>query len=753
MIRLGLRLTVAGGREAAVRLVITAAAVALGFGLLLAALAGINAVQAQNTRGAWLSTGPPAPSAGQPAASPSNAGADPVWLRTTFDYFGGQQIFRIDVAATGPHSPVPPGIGALPGPGHYYASPALARLLRSTPADELTDRYPRQQAGTIAASALPSPGSLVIVIGSSAAQLSHGQGATKVTGFTTTVPNGGDNVGGGSTTATRFILVVVALSLLFPVLIFIGASTRLAAAHREQRFAAMRLAGATPRQVSVIAAVDSLTAAVAGTAAGFGVFYLLRPALAAIPFTGERFWTADLSLGAADVLLVAIGVPVAAAIAARLALRRVRISPLGVSRRVTPAAPRIYGLIPLLAGVAELLYFVNRRPSSTNGQILAYAPGFLLIIAGLVIAGPWLTMASSRLMALRTGRPAALIASRRLSDDPRAGFRAVSGLIIALFVGTVAVAGLNTWDPASAGGPGANAILLAQLNGASSVQSTGGGGEVQPALPSLLSALRAKLRSVPGVTSVAELHERPDKSATGSSGPPGLWISCAQLSRLPALGHCAAGATVASLPPSYLAARGSVSAASTWPTAGISLSELQDTRVVWLLTGTDGSAAAIDRARTALEAVLPVHIDPPMPLGTTPSSSRSAQYKQLADVVVLGSLAIAGCSLAVSVAGGMAERKRPFSLLRLAGAPLGVLRRVVLLETAVPLLFVAVISAGMGLLATQIYARAQIHQSLRMPGTGFYVTVAVGLAAALAVIVATFPMLKRITGPETARSE
>jgi hypothetical protein len=45
MIRLGLRLTLGGGREAAARLVITAAAVALGVGLLLSSLAGINALR------------------------------------------------------------------------------------------------------------------------------------------------------------------------------------------------------------------------------------------------------------------------------------------------------------------------------------------------------------------------------------------------------------------------------------------------------------------------------------------------------------------------------------------------------------------------------------------------------------------------------------------------------------------------------------------------------------------------------------
>ena len=56
MIRLGLRLTLNGGREAAARLAVTAAAVALGVGLLLITIAGINALNAQNARAAWLST-------------------------------------------------------------------------------------------------------------------------------------------------------------------------------------------------------------------------------------------------------------------------------------------------------------------------------------------------------------------------------------------------------------------------------------------------------------------------------------------------------------------------------------------------------------------------------------------------------------------------------------------------------------------------------------------------------------------------
>ena len=65
MIRLGLRLTVSGGREAAVRLILIAAAVALGVGLVLISLAGINAVNKQNARYAWLGTGTVPASAGR----------------------------------------------------------------------------------------------------------------------------------------------------------------------------------------------------------------------------------------------------------------------------------------------------------------------------------------------------------------------------------------------------------------------------------------------------------------------------------------------------------------------------------------------------------------------------------------------------------------------------------------------------------------------------------------------------------------
>ena len=113
-------------------------------------------------------------------------------------------------------------------------------------------------------------------------------------------------------------------------------------------------------------------------------------------------------------------------------------------------------------------------------------------------------------------------------------------------------------------------------------------------------------------------------------------------------------------------------------------------------------------------------------------------------MIILVSLPIAGCTLAVSAAAGLTDRKRPFSLLRLTGAPLGVLRRVVALESAAPLLITALVSTGLGFLAAGLFVSAQLGDSLRPPGAEYYLIVLAGLAASLGIIASTFPVLDRI---------
>ncbi|MGP0031808.1 MAG: FtsX-like permease family protein, partial [Acidimicrobiales bacterium] len=312
MIRLSLRLTLGSGREALLRVLVTAAAVALGVGLLLAALAGINGLHAQSDRGAWLN------SAVQPTLPTSPASG--LWWDPSTDSFGDQLIDQIDVAAAGPGAPIPPGMSRLPGPGQYVASPELVSLLRSQPADELRDRYPGRLVGTIDSAGLPSPNSLIIVIGHSVGQLSKQPAAIEIGAIHRGLANcyGCQSVVGSGPTL-EFILAGGAVALVLPVLILIATASRLSAVRREERFAAMRLVGATPRQISTISAVEAVIAALAGVVLGFGLFFATRPLLYHVPFTGAPLAHGDLSLHAVDILIVVVGVPIAAVVSARLA--------------------------------------------------------------------------------------------------------------------------------------------------------------------------------------------------------------------------------------------------------------------------------------------------------------------------------------------------------------------------------------------------------------------------------------------------
>jgi hypothetical protein len=784
VIPLGLRLVVNGGREAITRLVVLVVAVGLGVGLLLTAVAATNAVITWNNRHAWFWTG----NAWVPRG-PATAAA-PLWWHPGSDIFDGQQISSFDVAATGASSPVPPGIPRDPGPGQYYASPALAALLRSTPANQLAGRYPGHLIGTIGNAALPSPNSLVIIVGRTPAQLAHTSNSAPVTSISTTLlgwplPRTKANPQGISwvppyadapPSGVDLILSVVALAILVPVLIFIATATRLSAARREERFAAMRLVGATRRQVSLLAATESTVAAVLGVAAGFGIFFGLRIPVAGIPFIGQPFFPAELSLSPRDILAVAVGVPVFAAVAARLALRRVHISPLGVARRATPKPPRAWRVVPLLAGLAELAFWtIHGHPASEGGQVQAFVSSFALIIVGLFIAGPWLTMAAARAMARWTSRPGTLIAACRLADDPRGAFRAVSGLVLALFITTVAVVAITTqnakdltrWASAAE-----TNVLTDQIS--VSNQATGGGdgasqGVAVPGPAAPAARLTAQLRGIPGVQGVLVVRADPGLTIPGTfhsldanqgiTGPvPAGAVSCAQLAAVPALGRCPAGAATVAFPADgFNGPLFSADAARIiWPAAHVPAARLGTLGVDAVNVATSGTGQSVEQARTLLEnARAYPSVSTPTTIGeiVAQENSTNSDYQQLANVVILVSLPIAGCTLAAGIAAGLADRKRPFSLLRLTGARLATLRHVVALEGAVPLLFVAAVAIGTGFAGAAMFATEAQQHPMVAPGASYYLFTVGGIIVSLGIIAATFPLLTRITGPEVARNE
>ncbi len=802
MYRLGLRLTLRSGREPFVRLLVTAAAVAVGVAIMLAVLADFHAFEVTNNRPSWETT------QGQPvAADHAPAARSELWNYSN-DIYAGQTIERLDVASLGPGAPVPPGISALPASGQYYASPALAALIRTVPRDELGDRFGGRLAGTIGRRALTGPDELVIYIGCAPSKLA-GLPATMVVDRINAAP--GRQVW---SSYFRDAFIGGALAFLFPILILVGTATRLAAARREERYAALRLVGATSGQIGVIASVDALASALLGAVAGIGIFTLLQPALAGTAITSARYFAAEVTPTTAGYLIVLLGVPAAAVISALLSLERVRISPLGVSRRVTPPEPSAWRIAPLLAGFALLILGLALTSRQAIGGPVV--PGLLIILIGLVVAGPWLTAQAARLFGrITTGAPA-LLAARRLADNPVAAFRSVRGIVLAVFLGTV-LAGLLPVVDSLAATPSATALHDVLLDGFTSAPVCGndvncngaaGPGGAPPGAtvlqrriaaeglpPQTAATLLAGLRAFRGAVAIP-VYSLPQSRSQGNPGPgspgsgspgsgspgsggpgsggpgsggpgsgPGGFagnavMSCAGLRELAVLGQCAPGRVAVAVPagnlfddnPEY-STQPIASAAS--PPAPASFSGLN---LQALLVKVNGPAT-LERVRTYLVT----HVTQSAS-GTAPRTFGEAvqaragvadTVQRLVYIAVVLTLIVAGCSLAVAVGGSLIERKRPFTLLRLTGTPTSALYRVVFLESVLPLAAATAVAAGIAYAISVLTVRtmAPAGTPVPVPGHAYFLTMGVGLAASLLVIAASLPLLGRITGPSGVRFE
>jgi hypothetical protein len=352
-------------------------------------------------------------------------------------------------------------------------------------------------------------------------------------------------------------------------------------------------------------------------------------------------------------------------------------------------------------------------------------------------------------VARRTSSPSGLVAARRLSDDPKAGFRAISGLVLGLFVASVAVAvmtTINAYDGQQASTAAARATVIDDFR---TFTQDGPTTQVRSIPPAVLSSLR----EIPGVKSYAIIRNVPLR-APDMDGV----VNCADLIANPGLGTCVHGAQTGMYEVGLLGSKFVPSGG--WPASTYSTAQLSSLPTGALAVTTDGSADAIEEVRTLLERAFPeqsAHRFPPLTIEESQkqgdSAKRNAAYQRLADVVILATLPIAGCTLAVGIIAGLNDRRRPFGLLRLTGAPVGLLRRVIMFESAVPLLAAALAALGVGFLTSYLFLRAQLGETLHSPGPGFYGVVLGGVVASLILVASTFPVLRRLTGPEAVRND
>ncbi len=770
MIRLGWRLAAAGGRSTALTTALTAVAVAFGTAVLLFALSFEPALTARYGHAAWRDT---------PGTVDLAAADRGLMLARTDDHWQGRPIVRMDVAALSADAPVPPGLDRVPAPGEAFVSPALASLAASVPPDELADRL-GPVAGTIGDAGLMAPDELAVIVGRNPGQL-RAEGARVVTAL-----DGTGRIPVPSNPLIQVLVVVAVVGALTPVAVFVATATRLSAARREQRLAALRLAGATPGQVTVFAAVEALTATIPGALGGVALFILLRPLVAMIPLGQVTWFPGTIVPPLLPALALLVIVQVVGVGAAVIALRRVAASPLGVRRHVRRGPLRRLRLVPLVACFSVFVAAVVRIASSSRGigDVLLWLliGSFLGIIVGIGIAGPWITMLVGAAVARVSRGPVALLAGRRLTDDPRSSYGAIGGMVMAVFVGSTY---LSIAAFTSSAGFGVDDlavrpdVLLATVPGE------------QPEV----AAAGAQAARTAGAASVVELRE---VLIDGDSGfQQGVVAPCTSLAQVLSASSMTCGSGLVHLGPggkpfteaSVLTMRflGGPGVATVAPAPEVSLhvdpaaidrylpggttpgsrmglpaviidpaafpggiSAFAPTRITAL---TDGSASSVERVRTGLEVAMPTSVVETVGEVATDSAAIVTELGRVVSMGVIVAMMLAGASLAIAVASGLVERRLPFALLRLSGVPLGRLRAVVLLEAAAPLVTVAVLSALLGTAVAQVILRALPNGGSPSPDLGVLLLLAVATAGAMGVVLTAMPLVGRITATESTRFE
>ncbi|MFF3614402.1 ABC transporter permease [Streptomyces sp. NPDC002580] len=448
---MGARFAVTGGREAWMRVLLTAVGVGLGVALLLLTTSFPNALDARQARESARND--------ITYSSTVRKKSD----RTVIVALAGTTFHDEDIRGRllepeGARAPLPPGLSAFPAVGDMVVSPALDRLLKSSAGKLLRERLDYRVSGTIADSGLVSPHELAYYAGAEGLRpgdWSSG-GAERLDHF-------------GATPQSEpmdpvlvLLVLIVFVVLLMPVGVFIAAAVRFGGERRDRRLAALRLVGADGRMTRRIAAGEALAGALVGLVLGAGFFLLGRQLAGLITVFRVSVFPGDLSPTPALVALVVVAVPAAAVAVTLFALRGVVIEPLGVVRTARPARRRLWWRLLLPLGGLGLLYPMigQGRDDGDFNQYLVVG-GVVLLLVGVTALLPWVVEAV--VARLNSGGVAWQLAVRRLQLSSGTAARMVNGIAVAV-AGAIALQMLFAGVDGDYSRAGDNDLTRAQMS-------------------------------------------------------------------------------------------------------------------------------------------------------------------------------------------------------------------------------------------------------------------------------------------------
>ncbi|MGP5710172.1 FtsX-like permease family protein [Brachybacterium alimentarium] len=728
MSRLALaRLITAGNRSSRFRLLGVVAGVAVGVALFLLLFGASQGFGERSERSTWnqlISLDP-----NQLTADNADLSDSEVAASTATDHFHDELITVVSVAANETSTVDIPGSNRIPAPGEYLASPALNALIEQTPADQLGDRY-GTSIGTISDSALEGPDSLVLVVGTTTEDLLASAQETEpviVTEFT-----GYDY----SSQVYRTVAIIGAIAVLVPVLLLIAIVTDLGSAQRAERFASLRLIGATPRQLAGIAAVETAVTTLLGALLGGGLYLLAIPLAARIELGSSRFFPHDLMVSPAAFVAIVAGTIAGATVVAWWRTRRADIGPLGASRERMERRPRVWALIPLFLGLALLGIAAWASDTDLPTDVLVIG-GFVFTVLGLLWAGPLLTSWTARLASSSARDASQVIGFSHVIRHPRAAFRAVAGLVVAVFTVTVfavaitAAAGVS--DVVDGEDRLPTSVLFAPV---SSSDAQGHGAD----------AVR-NLATTPGVTGTAISYFDPAQQADTPPMEHRMLLSSDDAASLDLQTREDS---------SFVSIQRSVIIGTQANAEVVSNADQQLLTPGYVFVTTDGDPASIERARTALLTSGVNLAGYPVTRGDVNTLNAAAMENQFASLAYTGILiaaALSAVSLGVSTLAAILNRQRVFGLLGLIGMPRNTLRRLISYETLLPVITVFTLSIGLGVFTSWSLISALTARDIDWPGGSYYIILAVCGMLVLTSIAVTIRAARSITSQSTTRFE
>lgn len=731
------------GRQSFSRLGLTTAAVALGIMLVCCLTAGVNGILGR-AGGTTISLAAHQASRKEASQQPID-GVDPLRISGVVRLGNASKWRDQFIQAYSMYGTTKsPQFAKLktPGPGEYYLSQALADAVAQHPEDDILARFGKntKYLGVLPSEYTTSPDALMMVRGASAEEVAASDDVAKAQGQTSYFANVYRTDANGLTSnvgldpISIIVLGIGGTILLFPIVIFVSVATQLGAAQREKRYAALRLIGATKRQVARVLISESLLASVVGVLIGLGVFWSLQTPLQQFKMDGMRFNPGDLALTGTQFALI-IGLTLGLTVFVNWRrMRRAQISPLGVSRSIEKVKKlRAWRALVPVTGIA-IFAWLSSKPGldwlTANKEsampMLLLMAALLLVMFGLVLAGGWLTNKLSLLAARWANNGSMLIAGKRTAVHSRTVFRGVSGVVLALFAGSF-------YLTATSGIEGLNAQAVKD-NGFSQLKQ----GTAIIIGQSLPGDMAEQLQQKSYVTSVATVYPREDGSV----------IRCQDVARYtehicPTNARPDQFALLNFNKPvvktiSLITDTVDMSGTKEYLVALTSDDDIEKLRTMVM---THTNQYDLTYVVSGTDAKKP-HINPTI-----------REFASLAYIGIGVTLFVAVASLIVSTIGGLMERRRSLYTLRLGGMRLAQLKRLVMVESVAPLVITSILSCGIGVWTGAVFTKMFSTTLKPVLTPTYFMVVVAGLVAAIIGIYLILPMVDKLTRAEANQTE